>query len=151
MTTSFKTKDEEIQYLSSMISATRKEDTERLKTIGLRLIELAVIHNNSIEPLTSRITEFDNIIRSVCTELGIIYAGVDIDNSEIIEAIKALKGNVVFIKSVTTGNKLPARIIKKSLLRNLFFLPSILVEYQGTGLKGIEIYTTWMRKTDIFE
>ena len=61
MTTSFKTKDEEIQYLSSMISATRKEDTERLKTIGLRLIELAVIHNNSIEPLTSRITEFDNI------------------------------------------------------------------------------------------
>ena len=57
----------------------------------------------------------------------------------------------MFVKSITTGNKLPAKIIKKSLLRSLFFLPNTLVEYQGTGLKGIKTYTTWMYKTDIFE
>jgi len=55
------------------------------------------------------------------------------------------------VKSATTGNNLPAKIVKKSLLRRLFFLPGILVEYQGTGLKGIKTYTTWMYKTNIIE
>ena len=37
----FESKDEEIKYLSKMIFATREEDTQRLNTIGKRLIELS--------------------------------------------------------------------------------------------------------------
>ena len=36
-----KTTDEEIQHLGLMITATRKEDTNRLAAIGQRLIELS--------------------------------------------------------------------------------------------------------------
>ena len=62
-----------------------------MKSIGLRLIELSVNQPENNDALKTRITQFDNVIRNVCTELGITYAGVDIDNNEIIEAIKNLK------------------------------------------------------------
>jgi len=55
----------------------------------------------------------------------------------------------MYVKSITTGNKLPAKIIKKSLLRRLFLLPYILVEYQGAGLRGVKDYTTWMHQSEI--
>jgi len=56
----------------------------------------------------------------------------------------------MYVKSITTGNKLPAKIIKKSLLRRLLLLPHILVEYQGTGLQGIKNYEIWMYQSEIF-
>ena len=87
----FKTKNEEIEYLGNMIGATREEDTERLKTIGLRLIELSVNQPKNDDLLKTRVAEFDKVIVGICTELGMTYPGVDLDSGEIIEAIKALK------------------------------------------------------------
>lgn len=90
----FKTIDEEIQYLGQMISATRAEDTERLKTIGTRLIQLSVNLTGTVREgsvAQDRINQFDNIVRSICTELDIVYAGVDLDEGEIVDAIKKLK------------------------------------------------------------
>ena len=37
----FKNKNEEIAYLGQMLGATREEDTQRLNSIGKRLIELS--------------------------------------------------------------------------------------------------------------
>jgi len=42
----FKNNNEEIEYLSKMIFATREEDTNRLHSIGSRLIELSGINDN---------------------------------------------------------------------------------------------------------
>jgi len=56
----------------------------------------------------------------------------------------------MYVKSIPTGNKLPAKIIKKSLIRRYFLFPDILVEYEGTGLKGIKNYATWMYQSEIF-
>jgi hypothetical protein len=91
---SFKNLNEEIEYLSKMISATR-EDKGQLRAIGTRLIELS----GTTETITKgnvaqdRINQFDKVIRNICTELDITYAGVDIDDGEIIEAIKQLQAS----------------------------------------------------------
>ena len=52
----------------------------------------------------------------------------------------------MYIKSGTSGNNLPAKIVRKSFWRNLFFLPNILVEYLGSNLHGPKIYSTWVYK-----
>jgi len=57
----------------------------------------------------------------------------------------------MYVKSITSGNKLPAEIIKKSWLRRLFLLPHILVWVQGTDSKGVKFYRTWMRQSEIFK
>ncbi len=59
------------------------------ETVIVRRVKLNTYIEGSIAQ--DRINQFDNVVRSVCTELGITYAGVDIDGGEIIEAIKALK------------------------------------------------------------
>ena len=41
-----------------------------------------------------RIVEFDAVIRAICTELGLTYAGVDVDEGEIIDSIKNLKTKI---------------------------------------------------------
>ncbi|MCK5609723.1 hypothetical protein KAR91_48060 [Candidatus Pacearchaeota archaeon] len=89
----FENADEEIEYLSKIISSTKKEDTLRLRTVGLRLVELSfnTEYVNGGNVAQDRINQFNKIIRNVCTELGLTYAGVDLDNDEIVEAIKKLK------------------------------------------------------------
>ncbi len=41
--------------------------------------------------LQERVNQFDRVLRGICTELNITYAGVDLDEGEIIDAIKKLK------------------------------------------------------------
>ena len=56
---------------------------------------------------------------------------------------------IMYVRSVTSGSALPAKTVKKSLWREFFFLPHILVEYEGTGLKGTINRTKWVRPSDI--
>lgn len=43
------------------------------------------------EKLLQHIRCFDDVVRAVCTELDMCYAGVDVDSGEIVAAIKKLK------------------------------------------------------------
>lgn len=55
----------------------------------------------------------------------------------------------MFVKSATSGNFLPAKIIKKSFIRKLFLLPYILIEYIGSDLKGKCKRTQWYKPSNI--
>ena len=57
----------------------------------------------------------------------------------------------MFIKSMTSGNMLPAKIIKKSFFRELFFLPHIYIEYLSMGLRGLRNSTIWIYPSEISE
>ena len=60
-----------------------------------------------------------------------------------------LEEKIMYVRSVTSGSALPAKTVKKSLWREFFFLPHILVEYEGTSLKGTINRTKWVRPSDI--
>ena len=57
----------------------------------------------------------------------------------------------MFVKSATSGNLLPAKIIKKSFIRKLFLQPYILIEYIGSDLKGKCKKTQWYKPSNIID
>ena len=52
---------------------------------------------------------------------------------------------------MTSGNMLPATILKKSFLRKVFFLPHIYIEYQVRGLRGLRNSTMWIYPSEVIE
>jgi len=57
----------------------------------------------------------------------------------------------MFIKSMTSGNKLPAKELKRSFFRRLLFLPHIYIEYQAKGLQGFKTVAVWLYPSEIFD
>ena len=57
----------------------------------------------------------------------------------------------MFVKSMTSGNLLPAKIIKKSFIRKLFLQPYILIEYIGSNLEGKCNRTQWYKPSNIID
>lgn len=55
----------------------------------------------------------------------------------------------MYVTSCTNSKHLPTKIIKRSRLRKFFLLPWVIVEYEGTNLKGNCTYVNWMRPSDI--
>jgi len=55
----------------------------------------------------------------------------------------------VYVRSITSGNVLPAKLICKSRLRGLFKLPNLYVAYLGTNLKGDILRKRWFYQIDI--
>ena len=55
----------------------------------------------------------------------------------------------MYMKSATSGNRLPAKILEKSRLRKFFLMPWVMVEYQGSGLSGPCTCVGWYRPSDI--
>lgn len=74
----FETKDKEIEYLGQMLGATREEDTDRLKTIGARLVELSG-HETAAETdkhmgllglkVEDKVTGFKGVVSSISFDL----------------------------------------------------------------------------------
>jgi hypothetical protein len=58
------------------------------------------------ENLSQKVTEFDKVIREVCTELHLCYGGVDFDEGEIVQAVIALKATVGSLKEQLTLNNI---------------------------------------------
>jgi hypothetical protein len=44
--------------------------------------------------LSQRVSQFDKVIRSICTELNLCYGGVDFDEGEIVQQISSLQKQV---------------------------------------------------------
>lgn len=55
----------------------------------------------------------------------------------------------MYIRSFTSGNLLPARILRKSKIRKFFGLPYIFIKYEGTNLKGPMSYTGWFYQDEV--
>lgn len=55
----------------------------------------------------------------------------------------------MYVRSGTSGNLLPARIIRFSKLRKFFRLPSILVEVEGTNRRGPISRTSWFYQDEV--
>lgn len=51
--------------------------------------------------------------------------------------------------SCTSGNELPATVVRESRVRRLLLLPWLRVAYVGTNLKGPCIYTGWRRPSAV--
>lgn len=53
------------------------------------------------------------------------------------------------VKSATSGNALPATVLKRSKMRAFFRLPSIKLAVLCTGLTGYRVSTSWYYPNDI--
>ena len=57
----------------------------------------------------------------------------------------------MYVKSVTSGNRLYGEVIRESRVRKWFLMPSVFVEYMAKGLKGDTLYTAWFYKSEIYD
>lgn len=57
--------------------------------------------------------------------------------------------DVVHLTSITTGNLLPAVVVKISWMRKLFFLPSVLCSYEYRGIGGARDVENWFHESEI--
>lgn len=56
---------------------------------------------------------------------------------------------MAYLRSITTGNKVPCNIEKRSLVRKLFFLPSVKVSYTYLGLTTSTYNVRWFYPSEV--
>ena len=55
----------------------------------------------------------------------------------------------MYIKSITSGNRLPAVVYKKSKIRKLLGFPWVKLQYIGYSLNGVSVNYGWFKPEEI--
>lgn len=56
-----------------------------------------------------------------------------------------------YLHSITSGNKVSCKVIKRSWVRRIFFLPSVRVAYILNGLSGLMYRERWKYPSEVHD